>query len=83
VVGDPDQSLYEFQGARIDNFDKLIGLNPTVIKLQENYRSPQGLIDAAYKVVSNNQLRIVDATTGLNAVSSSKGCALSFLLIAP
>jgi DNA helicase-2/ATP-dependent DNA helicase PcrA len=83
VVGDPDQSLYEFQGARIDNFDKLIGLNPTVIKLQENYRSPQGLIDAAYKVVSNNQLRIVDATTGLNAVSSSKGLCSVFSFDSP
>jgi len=60
VVGDDDQSIYGFRGARVENIlhfsDDYRGCK--TIKLEENYRSYQAILTASSKVIGNNPGRL-------------------------
>ncbi|QRN95127.1 UvrD-helicase domain-containing protein [Archangium violaceum] len=60
VVGDDDQSIYRWRGASVDN---IIGFpqayaGARVVKLEQNYRSDQNILDAAHAVIARNSRRM-------------------------
>jgi DNA helicase-2/ATP-dependent DNA helicase PcrA len=60
AIGDSDQSIYAFRGADISNilnFQKLYD-DAKVVKLEQNYRSTQNILDAADGVIKNNESRV-------------------------
>lgn len=59
VVGDQDQSIYSFRGAKIGNIGLLQKdfLGTKVILLEENYRSTQNILNIANNVINNNHNR--------------------------
>lgn len=72
VVGDDDQSIYKFRGAKVENilnFNKEIE-NVKTIKLERNYRSTSSILDVANEVISKNETRL-----GKNLWTSKDGGA--------
>jgi DNA helicase-2/ATP-dependent DNA helicase PcrA len=60
AVGDDDQSIYGFRGARVGNmrdFEKDFKVQ-SIVKLEENYRSNSNILDAANAIISHNNNRL-------------------------
>jgi len=79
IVGDDDQSIFEFQGARIQNiidFYDRYKRSIKVIVLKENYRSSQFILDASTASIKNNNQRLINQLTELqldkNIISSNE-----------
>ena len=63
VVGDDDQSIFGFQGARIEGLRELTGRyldDIRAVVLRENYRSHQAILDAAQHLITENKTRLLD-----------------------
>jgi DNA helicase-2/ATP-dependent DNA helicase PcrA len=60
VVGDDDQSIFGWRGATLGNFDAFVAAYPDrrIVTLVENRRSPQGLLDSAYRLIQHNPERL-------------------------
>lgn len=60
VVGDDDQSIYRFRGAEVKNILHFPEIFPDtkIVRLEENYRSYQSILDVASTVVANNKDRL-------------------------
>lgn len=60
VVGDDDQSIFGWRGATLGNFDAFIAAYPDhqLVTLLENRRSPQGLLDVAYRLIQHDPERL-------------------------
>ncbi|MFA6829577.1 MAG: UvrD-helicase domain-containing protein [Bacilli bacterium] len=79
VVGDPDQTIYTWRGAKNEIIkDRLQKDFPTLetVVLDDNYRSTQAILDAANNLIRNNHDRL---EKNLNAASGVKGDAVSFV----
>lgn len=60
AVGDDDQSIYAFRGARVGNmkdFERDFNVQ-NIVKLEENYRSHSNILDAANAIISHNKNRL-------------------------
>ncbi len=67
IVGDDDQAIYEFQGARLKSlvdFYKKYERTLLTVVLQENYRSTQMILDASKHLIDLNNLRIINQLEG-------------------
>ncbi len=68
VVGDDDQSIYEFQGARIRNivdFYERYREHIKIVVLPHNYRSSQAILDKAMASIENNKNRLINQLSDL------------------
>ena len=60
AVGDDDQSIFAWRGATLGNFDAFLASYPeaAVVPLIENRRSSQGILDSAYRLITQNPDRL-------------------------
>jgi len=78
VVGDEDQSIYRFRGADVQNILRFPEAFPgtEIIRLEENYRSTQNILEAATKVVANNRERLGKSLWSKRGAGLSIGLAV-------
>ncbi len=74
VVGDPNQAIYRFQGASLENVLNFTQRYPAaaVVTLTTGYRSPQTIYDAAAELISQNQLEVSTQLGVKTALTSIK-----------
>ncbi len=68
IVGDDDQSIYEFQGARLKNlmdFHQDYEASLKLVLLKDNYRSSQNILDSARALIDQNEHRLIEQLPGL------------------
>lgn len=59
VVGDDDQSIYSWRGAKVENLNRFKSdFKPKFFKLEKNYRSTKTILNAANALISNNKQRL-------------------------
>lgn len=74
VVGDDDQAIYRFQGAKMDNMIEFNAkYKPEIIILTDNYRSSQHILNAAGYSIQNNIERLINIRTDLNKDLTAAG----------
>ncbi len=90
IVGDDDQSIYEFQGARMKNltdFHAQYENDLDLVVLRDNYRSSQHILDTARELIGRNQKRIVNTdalkSLGVDKILSAKNTDFAELEILP
>ena len=68
VVGDDSQSIYKFRGAAVSNILEFMKdfPNTKMIKLLQNYRSSQAILDPAYKLIQNNNPDTLESKLGIS-----------------
>ncbi len=79
VVGDEKQAIFRFQGASLDNFLYFKNLYPSalIVKLNDNYRSTQTILDAAYNLIGKNILKDESLRVKLKANARHQNVAIS------
>jgi DNA helicase-2/ATP-dependent DNA helicase PcrA len=88
IVGDDDQSIYEFQGARLKNLTDFFTNYQHELKLvvlQENYRSTQHILDTSGALIRRNELRIVNKlqSLGVEKILTARSATFGGLPVHP
>lgn len=86
VVGDDDQSIYRFQGANLKNIlDFYLQYKDSVqtITIDKNYRSSQGILDAAEKIIEKNSERLTNAIPNLQKKLTAQNPAFADIKKSP
>jgi DNA helicase-2/ATP-dependent DNA helicase PcrA len=82
VVGDDDQTVYQWRGSDVDNILKFDERYPSVtpIRLEENFRSSEGVVETARVFIEQNRVRLKKAMkpTGAQPYEAGDIVALSF-----
>src|SRR5690606_24131152 len=79
AVGDDDQSIYRWRGANVENllaFPEIFP-NTRIIKLEQNYRSTQIILDAAHAVIAKNPHRMEKKLWTRNGPGEPLGCIVA------
>ena len=68
VVGDDDQSIYRFRGAKVENLLEFLDSFPGAgeVLLRRNYRSGQAILDCAHRLIQNNNPQRLEAQRGVD-----------------